>query len=141
MTATLTDAAVRQMAREWYEALDRHDEYDDVVRFLAPDGVVLRFPEGDFHGLDGFRTWYDAVTHRFFDEVHEVKSVQPDGDSGRVKVVVNWQARIWDAPAAKSAWLGFDAEQTWIVTVVDGTVRILEYTVDDLAAMPGSASL
>jgi hypothetical protein len=84
------------------------------------------------------------VTHRFFDEIHELKSVDvtPTGP-GRadVRVVVNWQATIWDAPAPKSTWLGFDATQTWSVTAEDGVPRIRTYVVEDLAPMPGSASL
>jgi hypothetical protein len=55
---------------------------------------------------------------------------------------VNWQARIWNAPAPRSAWLGFDARQTWqVVTDAAGNPRIATYVVDGLDPMPGSASL
>jgi len=59
-----------------------------------------------------------------------------------VKVVVNWQAKIWNAPAPKSEWLGFDAFQTWeLVAGGDGSPQIRTYIVDALEPMPGSASL
>ena len=32
-----------------------------------------------------------------------------------VKLVVNWQAKVWNPPDAKSKWLGMDARQTWVV--------------------------
>ncbi|HEX6077557.1 MAG TPA: hypothetical protein VFZ32_20150, partial [Micromonosporaceae bacterium] len=63
-------------------------------------------------------------------------------DRADVKVVVNWQARIWNPPAPKSEWLGFDAYQTWVVVAgPDGTPQIETYTVDALEPMPGSATL
>ena len=141
---TLTDENVRTMVTEWYRALDRHDPLDDVVNFLASDGLTMTFPEGTFRGLGEFTTWYHNVTNRFFDEVHEVTEVQVASsapDRAVVKVVVNWQAKVWDPPEATSKWLGFDAYQTWTVVLENDTVRILEYVVDDLAAMPGSATL
>ena len=33
-----------------------------------------------------------------------------------MKLVVNWQAKVWNPPNAKSKWLGMDARQTWVVT-------------------------
>ena len=33
-----------------------------------------------------------------------------------MKLVVNWQAKVWNPPDAKSKWLGMDARQTWVVT-------------------------
>ncbi|MBD0420428.1 nuclear transport factor 2 family protein [Streptomyces sp. NPDC052309] len=140
----LTEEAVRQFVTRWYEALDRHDPVDEVERFLASEGLVMHFPEGTSEGLDGFRSWYDAVTHRFFDETHTVASVDTvttGPDSAEVKVVVNWQTSVWTPPAARSQWLGFDAYQTWTVVVENGTLRIRTYTVDGLKAMPGSAEL
>ena len=89
--------------------------------------------------------WYKAVTNRFFDEVHTVTSVDITaltGEQADVKVVVNWQASIWNPPAPKSQWLGFDAYQTWeLVEGPDGSVQIRTYIVDALKPMPGSASL
>jgi hypothetical protein len=105
----------------------------------------MRFPETTARGHAGFADWYKAVTNRFFDEVHVVKKVEVENlTDGRadVAVLVNWQARIWNAPAAKSQWLGFDADQTWVVVAgPDGVPRVATYVVNALAPMPGSASL
>jgi hypothetical protein len=141
---TLSDEAVQQFTVGWYEALDRHDELADVLKMLVDDGLEMRFPEVTSYGHDGFSEWYAAVTTRFFDEVHTVRSVDltaSTGSSAEVKVVVNWQAKAHDGQDAKSKWLGFDAYQTWkLVTGPDG-VRIKIYAVDRMDPMPGSAAL
>lgn len=140
----LTEESVRQFVQDWYDALDRHDPIADVLPYLSRNGLTMRFPEATLHNVADFRDWYDAVTHRFFDEVHELKRVDVRLVSpahADVSVVVNWQARVWNPPAARSEWLGFDASQTWSVVLQDGAPRIRSYSVDDLAPMPGSAEL
>jgi hypothetical protein len=139
------EAAIGSMVADWYAALDRHDELSSVLRYLTDSGLEMRFPETTARGHDGFAEWYKAVTNRFFDEVHTVRSVEVSNLTAAradVKVVVNWQARIWNPPAAKSEWLGFDAYQTWeVVAGPAGEVQIRTYIVDALEPMPGSASL
>lgn len=141
---TVSDDDIRKFVEEWYVALDRHEPLSRVEPFLTDRDLVMVFPEGTFRGLEQFRGWYDKVINRFFDERHTVTEVgvqwRPDG-TATVQVVVNWQARIWDPPAPDSTWLGFDAYQTWVVSVAEGTPRIVSYAVDDLAPMPGSATL
>ncbi|BFU47629.1 hypothetical protein [Krasilnikovia sp. MM14-A1004] len=140
-----TEAAIRTMVADWYRALDQHVELAEALTYLVDDGLEMRFPEGTSRGHAGFTDWYKAVTNRFFDEVHTVTSVEFSelvADRASVKVVVNWQAKVWNPPAAKSLWLGFDAYQTWeVVPGPEGTPQIKTYIVDALKPMPGSASL
>lgn len=140
-----TEAAIRTMVADWYSALDQHVALDEALTYLVDDGLQMRFPEGTSRGHTGFAQWYKAVTNRFFDEVHTVTSVDLTsltGDRAELKVVVNWQAKIWNPPAPKSEWLGFDAYQTWtVVAGPDGEPQIQTYVVDELAPMPGSGSL
>ncbi|MFJ7157682.1 nuclear transport factor 2 family protein [Streptomyces sp. NPDC101118] len=138
----LTEDAIRTFAGAWYTALDQHVPLTDVLDFITGD-LEFRVPEDTFLGHEGFGRWYEAVTHRFFDEVHTVTKVEPviDGDRAEVRVLVNWQAKVWDPPAARSVWLGFDADQTWTVVPGPAGPRIKTYTVNELAPMPGSASL
>jgi len=141
----LTEAAIATMVADWYSALDRHDDLDRVLPYLVDDGLEMRFPETSARGHAGFADWYKAVTNRFFDEVHVPTSVAVTNltaERAEVAVVVNWQARIWNPPAAKSQWLGFDADQTWeVVAGTDGVPRIATYVVNALTPMPGSAPL
>ena len=140
-----TEATIRAMVADWYSALDRHVELAEALKYLTQDGLEMRFPEVTSRGQDGFADWYKAVTNRFFDEVHIVTSVDVDNltaDRADLKVVVNWQARIWNPPAPKNEWLGFDAYQTWeVVAGPGGAPQIKTYIVDALEPMPGSASL
>ncbi|MFD0688703.1 nuclear transport factor 2 family protein [Actinomadura fibrosa] len=137
--------AIRKFAVDWYVALDRHVPLRDVLPMLVDEGLEMRFPETTAYGHTGFTEWYDAVTHRFFDERHEVTKVDATvkDDEAMVTVLVNWQAKVWDPPAATSTWLGFDADQTWVVVPgEDGSgLRIRTYIVNALTPMPGSAEL
>lgn len=143
MTDRITEQSIRKLVDDWYRALDRHDEFDDVKHMVVDDGLEMRFPEMTAHGHAGFAEWYKAVTHRFFDEIHTVTSVAADidGDEATVRVQVNWQATVWNAPQPRSAWLGFDADQTWVVVAGEQGPRIKTYIVDALVPMSGSATL
>ncbi|MFE6838175.1 MULTISPECIES: nuclear transport factor 2 family protein [unclassified Streptomyces] len=138
----LTEDAIRSFADKWYVALDQHVGAADVLALITED-LEFKVPEDTFLGHEGFGRWYEAVTHRFFDEVHTVTKVEPviEGDRAVVRVLVNWQAKIWNPPAARSEWLGFDADQTWTVVAGPNGPLIKQYTVNDLAPMPGSGSL
>lgn len=143
--AALDEAEVKDLVTAWYQALDVHAPVEEMLPMLAADGLEMTFPEGVQRGQDGFRRWYETVTHRFFDEVHTLQNltVTLNGDRADVKLVVNWQAKIWDPPAPRSVWLGFDAAQTWVVerSPTSGRPVVRTYIVDALTPMPGSASL
>ncbi|MFI7603462.1 nuclear transport factor 2 family protein [Actinoplanes sp. NPDC049681] len=141
----VSEDSIRTLVVEWYRALDRHDELADVLPYLLDEGLEMRFPEVTARGHSGFIDWYKAVTNRFFDEEHTVTSVRftrLDETGADLKVLVNWQAKIWNPPAARSEFLGFDAYQTWeLVFTPDGGTKLKTYVVDRMEPMPGSASL
>jgi ketosteroid isomerase-like protein len=144
MVQKLTSVALTEFATDWYAALDRHDDVDDVLARFIDERLVLNLPEGTFLGEAGFREWYDAVTARFFDEKHTLREVRPISTSAteaEVSVVVNWQFTMHDGHQAASAWGGFDAYQTWTVVGGENGPRMTVYTADKLDPMPGSASI
>lgn len=144
MAPALTEDVVTTMVVAWYEALDRHDELDSVLRFLDENGLEMRFPEVTSYGYPGFIEWYEKVTARFFDETHtvrEIKVLSLTEESAELEVVVNWQARMHDGRVANSAWLGFDAYQSWTVVAGENGPLIRTYAVDKFEPMPGSAQL
>lgn len=100
----LTEDAIRSFAEDWYVALDRHVGLDEVLALITED-LEFKVPEDTFLGHQGFGRWYEAVTNRFFDEVHTVTKVEPviEGDRAIVRVLVNWQAKIWDPPHGRGA--------------------------------------
>lgn len=142
-TTQLSEATVKKLVDDWYLALDVHAPVEELVPLLASSGLEMYWPEGPTFGVDEFKGWYDRVTKTFFDEVHTMKElvITPRGDEADVKLVVNWQARIWNPPDAKSKWLGMDARQSWVVRAEDGRAVIRKYVVDGLDPMEGSASL
>jgi len=142
-TAGPSEAQIRQLAEDWYHKLDVHAPFEELVPLVASSGLEMFWPEGPTYGVDEFKGWYERVTRTFFDEVHDIKEVllTPQDDAAEVKVVVNWQCRVWNPPEPKSKWLGMDARQTWIVRSEDGRAVIQKYVVDGLDLMEGSASL
>ncbi|WP_372404673.1 nuclear transport factor 2 family protein [Streptomyces luteireticuli] len=141
----LSETAVRDFAGQWYAALDRHVALEEMMRFVAAEGFEMSFPQGTFRGRPGFTEWYRTVCHRFFDEEHTLTDLRAEvnGTVARVRVRVNWQARTWTPPAARSEWLGFDAAQTWVVEqgARDPAPVIRTYVCEALEPMPGSAVL
>jgi hypothetical protein len=141
----LTEQAIKDFTVAWYKALDRHDPLETVLPLLHNEGLEMRFPEVTARGYDGFTDWYNAVTTRFFDEEHTVKSIDvksiDENGQADVLVVVNWQCRGHDGQDARSKWFGFDAYQEWTVVLGPDGPQILVYGVCRLDAMPGSAEL
>ena len=143
-TTPLTESEVKELVDAWYKALDVHAPPDEVTAMVAAEGLECYWPEGPTFGVDEFLGWYDRVTHTFFDEVHTMKelAITPRDGQADVKLTVNWQAKVWNPPDAKSKWLGMDAHQTWVVSrSADGRAVIQKYVVDGMDLMPGSASL
>ena len=145
MSTPLTEQEIRELAEVWYRKLDVHAPMVEVLPMLAEDGLEMRFPEATLTTMAEFEGWYQRVIRIFFDEVHRVKSVtaQIDGQTARVHVVVEWQASVWNPPAAASARIKLDADQSWVVTrsAVTGKPVISVYTVNGLDYHEGSARL
>lgn len=111
---------------------------------LINDGLEMVFPEATVYGHAGFEGWFQRVIRIFFDEVHTVKSVEStiDGNTAVSKVVVQWEASVWNAPEAYSKRIKCDAFQTWeIVEGPEGQPLIAKYIVDGLEYHEGSATL
>lgn len=142
----LTYSEVKQFASDWYSKLDVHAPVEEYVPLLAEENVEMRFPEVTVTGFEGFKGWYEKVVRMFFDEVHTLKKVEPKPISNgqiEVKVVVKWEASMWNSPAAKSERIISDAYQTWILERSPETQKpvILTYIVDSLDFAEGSAKL
>lgn len=141
----LTNLELNELVFTWYKKLDVHAPVEDVLPLLISDGLEMRFPEGTLTSIDAFKEWYSVVTNKFFDETHNMKMLnfEINGEEATVKLVVNWQAKVWNPPAAKSKWLGFDAYQTWIVKrdPATGKAVVATYIVDKLDPLEGSATL
>jgi len=143
--APLTEDELRQFVVDWFDLLDVHAPVDQVLPLVAEDDLEMVFPEVTVHGQGSFKEWYAKVTNRFFDEVHTLNEQRfsTAGDRGEIGLDLNWQAKIWQPPAAKSQWLGFDVLQTWEMrrSGRTGKPEIVRYIVTKFDPMPGSAPL
>ncbi len=143
--APLTETEVKQLVDTWYARLDVHPPVAEILPMLADEDLTMQLPETTLHGQADFLKWYDGVIHTFFDEVHVLKEVdiRVTASQAEVHLIVNWQAHIWQAPAPKSQWIGFDATQRWIIERSKTTQQpfIVTYSVERFVPMPGSATL
>lgn len=146
----LTLPEIQKFVAAWYLALDQHAPIETCNQMLADADKGLRviFPDGDITDLASFKKWYDRVTNIFFDENHNVASVQAqiNGDEATLDVVVAWQASWWEPPSAKSKRTSMDATQRWTVRKSAKNAYGLEIvtynaTVEPFKYAPGFARL
>lgn len=143
--APITEAEVKEFAKDWYHKLDIHAPLEEFVPMLAVEELEMVFPEATVHGFEGFKGWYERVIGIFFDEVHTLKEVNVTlkGDSADAKVVVKWEASVWKPPAPNSERIILDAYQTWVVMRSPTSHKpvVSRYVVDALEYAEGSAKL
>jgi hypothetical protein len=144
----LTLPEIKKLVDAWYLALDQHAPIQVCYDLLADKGLHVTFPVGDITDQASFKKWYDRVTNLFFDENHNVQSVDAkiNGDEATLDVVVGWQASWWEPPAAKSKRVSMDATQRWTVRRSSKNaygVEIVTYnaTVEPFKYAPGFARL
>ena len=148
VAAPMTEDQIKQFAAAWFLALDVHAPLEECYRFLADDGLNMQFPDGDIRDFSSFKTWYDRVTHLFFDENHNIQSLKAaiSGDEAIVDIIVGWQASWFEPPAAKSKRTSMDATQRWTVRRSSKNsygLEIVVYnaTVEPFKYAPGFATL
>jgi len=139
-----TEQSIKDFVADWYKKLDVHAPMVEVLPMLADEELEMVFPEVTIYGHAGFEGWFQRVIRIFFDEVHTVKLVEPviTGDTAIVKVVVQWEASVWNAPEPFSKRINADAYQTWEMKANEaGNPIITKYIVDGLTYHEGSATL
>ena len=148
--STITEQQIRDFVTAWYLALDQHAPIEQCATLVADD-VEMIFPEKTLHGKSDFLAWCiggkysdgetaPGVFNIFFDENHNVVSVTPTsgltGGKITLRVVVAWQASIFNPPAAKSRRVSLDAIQDWTVRASNKNAYGLEVTSYNAMAEP-----
>jgi hypothetical protein len=159
MNNPITEEQIRTFAAAWFLALDIHAPAEECVKFLADSELRMIFPEKTLYGLSDFKAWYaggtysdgtsaPGVTNIYFDEAHNLQSVQPQisADQANVRIVVGWQASWIEPPAARSKRLSMEFTQQWVVRRSDKNsygLEILQYvaTAEPFKSAPGFAHL
>jgi hypothetical protein len=142
--APLAAAEVHELAAKWYKKLDVHAPLVELLPLVDED-AEMKFPEATLRGKAEFESWYERVIRIFFDEVHTLKTVEvtPTDAGADVKIVVRWEASVWNPPAARSQRIKLDAYQTWKVrrSPIGNRPVIATYIVDELKYDADSATL
>ena len=159
MNSPITEEQIRKFAAAWFLALDVHAATEECVKFLADSELRMIFPEKTLYGISDFKAWYAGgtyldgttalgVTNTFFDETHNLQSVQPQisTDRANVRVIVGWQASWFEPPAARSKRLSLEATQQWLLRLSDKNphgLEIFQYvaTAEPFKYTPGFAQL
>jgi hypothetical protein len=138
MSNPITLDEIRKFAAAWYLALDQHVPIEECYKFLTDEGLNMQFPDGDIRDFGSFKKWYDRVTNLFFDENHNVQSVEAtiSGDQAEVRIVVGWQASWFEPPAAKSKRTSMDATQQWAIRRSSRNAYGLEIVTYNATAAP-----
>jgi hypothetical protein len=142
----ITEDQIRKFAAAWYYVLDIHAPVEEAYKLLADKDLNMQFPDGDIRDFGTFKKWYDRVTTLFFDEIHNVQSVNSKitGSTAEVDVVVGWQASWFEPPAAKSKRTAMNAVQKWTVRASTKNpygLEIVSYQVERFDYAPGFAQL
>ena len=138
---------LKRFAIAWYNGLDIHAAAPDLQRFLASEDLEMAFPEMTMRSYADFDKWLDGIYHTFFDENHNVHTVDVTAQTDTtadLDVVVAWQASWFTPPDAKSKRTSMNAIQRWTVQASDKndySLEILKYAVDRFDYTPGFAIL
>ena len=159
MNSPITEEQIRMFAAVWFLALDVHAPTEECMKFLADSELKMIFPEKTLYGISDFKAWYAGGTYSdgtrapgviniYFDEAHNLQSVQPQisADQATVRVVVGWQASWIEPPAARSKRLSMEFTQQWVLRRSDRNtygLEILQYvaTAEPFKYAPGFAQL
>ncbi|SDC90589.1 Cif family virulence factor [Actinokineospora iranica] len=138
----ISEVAVRGLVRDWFAALDRHDDVAVLLELLTTAGLAMHLPRRTVRSHEDFAAWYDETIASFFDEDHDVVEVKVTPTSpwhAEVELRVDWQCRMWRPPSANSVWVGVTVTEHWSVVMQGGRPKIRTCTVGGSAPMPGSA--
>ncbi len=159
MNNPITEEQIRTFVAAWFLALDIHAPTEECVKFLADSELRMIFPEKTLYGISDFKAWYaggtysdgtsaPGVTNIYFDEAHNLQSVQPQisADQANARIVVGWQASWFEPPAARSKRLSMEFTQQWVLRRSDKNshgLEILQYVAiaEPFKSAPGFAHL
>ena len=159
MNNPITEVQIKKFAAAWFLALDVHAPTEECEKFLADSELRMIFPEKTLYGIADFEAWYAGGTYSdrtrapgviniYFDEAHNLQSVQPQISAyqATVRIVVGWQASWIEPPAARSKRLSMEFTQQWVLRRSNKNpygLEILQYvaTAEPFKSAPGFAQL
>jgi hypothetical protein len=112
----LTEEEVKQLILTFWKLDEEKAHLVDLMEVTAPD-LEISMGEFAWHGYRGLEDHQMGSKAQYFDEKFEPKSisVEVSGQEATVKSEVQWSARHWTFPAAKSDEIKAIYSHTWKV--------------------------
>jgi hypothetical protein len=123
---TLTEQEVKQLILTFWKLQEEKAHLVDLMEVTAPD---LEISMGDFawHGYRGLEDHQMGSKDQYFDQHFEPRSISVElsGEEATVKSEVQWNARHWTFPAAKSQEIKAIYSHTWKVRRSPDTGKVV----------------
>jgi hypothetical protein len=112
----LTEQEVEQLILTFWKMQEGKARVVELMEVTAPD-LEISMGEFAWHGYKGLEDHQMGSKAQFFDQKFEPRSisVEVSGVEAKVKSEVQWNARHWTSPAAKSQEVRAIYNHTWIV--------------------------
>jgi hypothetical protein len=110
----LTEEEVKQLILTFWKMQEEKAHLVDLMEVTAPD-LEISMGEFAWRGYRGLEDHQMGSKDQFFDQHFEPKSISVElsGDEATVKSEVEWNARHWTFPAAKSQEVKAIYSHTW----------------------------
>lgn len=119
---------VNDLIYTWFKFTTDHAPVENLLTMLDLQNLEMKYPEANIKNETDFRNWYKDVTHKYFNEVHDLIIFDielQDKETAIVKLVVNWQASQWNPPEASSKRINKNVHQKWEVVKYYKSGRVL----------------
>jgi hypothetical protein len=102
---SITEAEAKELATEFYRLIDTHAPAEDFKSILSEDAFRVVLPNVEINNFEEFKAWHARMVRGFFDgshKIYDVKLVSTSDAETTAKIVLVWDAKVWNPPAAKS---------------------------------------
>lgn len=102
---------------EWFSLINNHEPVRKLTDKLNADDFELKFPEKTITNTEEFCDWYNTVTNKYFDQVHNVKNIDIEISEEKADIILmlNWEARSWEPTNPYSCYTNCEIIQSWIL--------------------------
>jgi hypothetical protein len=143
--APLTETDVRDLAVEFYRLVDGHAPVEEFIPILSEENLKIVLPNVEITSIEEFRAWHGRMIRGFFDGSHtiyDVEVVSATDEEVKAKVVLIWNARVWDPPSPKSEPISMLTYASYVIRRSPKTQKpvVVTYCLDAVKHAVGSLS-
>ena len=142
---SLTEAEVRDLAVEFYRKIDLHVPVEEFLSILTEEEEELKIilPNVEIKSFVDLRAWWDRMIRFCFDgshNIYDVELVSASDTEAKAKILLIWEAKVWNPPAPKSERISILTYTTWTVKRSPKTQKpiVATYVLDAVKYAGGS---